>query len=640
MVLMLSTDAVLYLPISIGMLEAVLDDNTPFEEALAKLPVPQISCLVFIQRLHTNAGKQLPTPGRMLSDTISVALKHVKREGEKAFVSAASRILDRNKIQAGCELLPELKILLLPDADVAFRSYLLPDGSWNPSFCGHYRAQIARTLQEVTLPQGRRILTHEQTKIYLEIKGHTDDHLHVQGYAGTGKSFLIKSILQLMQEKNARTLVLAEHERQLDALLIGTHGNEGMYPRTFGALVREMIPRDLTGPATRRMHTDYSPEPTPHEHLVRHLGIHESGLFSPNDIVKMVRETVNAFCSSDDEELGKQHIPPEYILIDPTTRQVVLHHATELWKAILVPPTRDFDPRVRDHHRLKWAALRGLKIPATYTHILIDECHDLARPMLEILNRSPQPAFSLGDDYQNLQGQPRRRSVSLRAREVTHSVRSGRGIEEVVAPIIRIHPCDTKPDFHGNPLTRTEVAYYDKAHVPDHPAVVLVSDVWGLFEWAQRIAQKQYFELLSDSHGLKVFVEDLIELHKHGTRARHRDLFRFASWGEVLQHYRGRRAVERVDDMLRNEYDNDDWLRTSAKFLRREATGYALGLIADVRNREFASVMLAPDIVDRAWDNRNVAREASALYVAVTRAQRRLIVPRRLRHWIEEISRN
>ena len=65
-------------------------------------------------------------------------------------------------------------------------------------------------------------------------------------------------------------------------------------------------------------------------------------------------------------------------------------------------------------------------------------------------------------------------------------MRSGQLIERVVNPIIAAHPGRTKFPFHGNAFNRTEIAYYDKPEVPDQPAVILVSDTWGLFEWRRR----------------------------------------------------------------------------------------------------------------------------------------------------------
>ena len=217
--------------------------------------------------------------------------------------------MDRAKIRAGCEFFADFKILLLTDEEVAFRSYLIADGNWDYSFSRRLREQSRQRLQHVDFPSGdRRILTLEQSNVSSEFKANIDDHLHIQGYAGTGKSFLIKYLVLTLQQTNASTLILAEHERQLKALLIGTEGIERMCPRTFGALIREMIPDDLTDAVARRMlRTNFPPEPTPDEEIVRHLGIHPVGTFSSFQIVKAVRETVHAFCLSNN---NISHVTP------------------------------------------------------------------------------------------------------------------------------------------------------------------------------------------------------------------------------------------------------------------------------------------------------------------------------------------
>lgn len=94
--------------------------------------------------------------------------------------------------------------------------------------------------------------------------------------------------------------------------------------------------------------------------------------------------------------------------------------------------------------------------------------------------------------------------------------------------------------------------------------------------------------------------------------------------------------------MLRSGYSTEDWMKTSNRFVKQGLHGYALGLIEDARNREFDAVMLAPELIDQVWNAERAALAAagSAVYVAVTRARRQLIVPERLRNWIEEISQS
>lgn len=641
---MLITGVKLYIPISEKMLGRVLDESLPFEDAIDGFGVAQIAALIVLQYLPKIRINHSPSPDLILIEVTKSGTAQVARMGLSAFTADALRVLDRGKIREGYGLLSEFSMALLDDEAVKERRYLTVDGYWDSGFRDRHTGWLIEPLQRIELPAGgRSVLTDDQSRVFREVKSQANDHLHVQGYAGTGKSYLIKSLLTTLQATGGRVLVLAERQRQLDALLADIGRMDRICPRRFDELVSEMIPPDLTSPMNRRMaRTNHSPVPISDDQVVRHLGIQPSGRFSPRNIVKAVRSTMGAFCASDDREIETHHIPDWCAAtFDDTTKQVVLHHATELWQAVLTPPSRDFQPPVRGYHQVKWAALNGWKIPVQYTHVLIDECHDLRKPMLQILDSSPQVVISLGDEYQNLQGRPQRRASSIRQRAVTHSVRSGRMLEQVVNPIITAHPGGTKYPFHGNPFHKTEIVYYTMAQVPDRPAVILVNDTWGMFEWAQRLAADNVdFELLSSRGDLNIFVTDCIELYQHGIRPRHGELFRFDSWNAVANSYHDNRGFQRIDRMLKKGYRREDWMKTSARFVRQLAHGCALGFIEDVRNREFDAVMLTPEVVDRAWrtQRRELAVVGSAIYVAVTRARRRLIVPEQLRNWIEDIS--
>jgi hypothetical protein len=43
-------------------------------------------------------------------------------------------------------------------------------------------------------------------------------------------------------------------------------------------------------------------------------------------------------------------------------------------------------------------------IDSRYTHVIVDEAHELSAPMLAVLDRSPQSIIALGDELQNLNG--------------------------------------------------------------------------------------------------------------------------------------------------------------------------------------------------------------------------------------------
>ena len=186
-----------------------------------------------------------------------------------------------------------------------------------------------------------------------------------------------------------------------------------------------------------------------------------------------------------------------------------------------------------------------------------------------------------------------------------------------------------------------DITYYDKPQVPDKPAAILVSSMWGLFEWAQRVASKNFnLNMLTDIEDLKMFVNDCIDLYHIGTRPRHRELFRFKDWDEVTRHHQNNQSFQKIDQMLHKGYRYEDWQKTSANFIGDNSHSYLLGRIEDVRNREFSAVMVIPEVVSPAWQPtpENIGAVNSAIYVAVTRVKECLIVPEELRSWIEQIS--
>lgn len=641
---MQNTDATLYLPISERMLREVLDDSDTLENTVSSLAVPQLAALALLQYLPKLSQERSPLPERFLAQVIEVVNEQMKGTGLATVTADLLSTLSREEIREGYRLLPDFGISLLNEDDVAYRSYLTAEGNWDYRFCERHTVRLKDHLISVQAPTGeKRILTLEQSRIFGEIRAQLDEPMHVQGYAGTGKSSLIRSLLGMLDTEPNQVLVLTERKQQADALRAGMPPMERVTYLSFGQLATKLIPRGKGAGSSRRIaRGTYSRATLPDDDLIRHLGIKASGRFRERTIAQAVRRTVANFCYSGDDEIMRRHLPNWVTYrLDETMNQAVLRHAAELWQAILAPPSQDFKPTVYVYHRIKWAALNRSQIPERYTHVLIDECHDLKKPMLQIIDCSPQAVISLGDEYQNLQGRPQERAGLIRQREATHSVRSGHLIEHIVNPMIAAHPGKTKAPFHGNPLHKVEIEYYDGHRLPDRPVVILTYDEWALFGWAQRLAYAGIsFGLLGDKTSLKAFFNDCIELCIHHKDQRPGMLSRFASWDDVAGEYENNVGFRHVDRMLRNGYRYENLQEMWSRIAEHSPAGYSLGRIEDVRNREFDTVMVTPELVDLAWkaEGKEFAAIVSAVYVAVTRARQRLIAPEGLRDWIEEIS--
>jgi hypothetical protein len=636
---LLSVDARLFLPISEQQLAPVLDESVDFEAAIAGLEIPQLASLILLHSLPALPVEQASRAEFMLSRAIELANAQAVEVGLAEFRRGVSRDLSRARLQAGHRLMDDCGIALLEHEFATWRSYLYENREWDREFCDRHRERLRERLQRVVLPSGEGcLLTGQQSGVYRTVMAQSDDHLHVQGYAGTGKSLLIHALLDALGTGPRHVLVLAERSRQLRALMGGMEGFNRVEGMTFGQLAAQITPADLIARGQRGRYFDGdSRNPMYDDVMVRHLGVHPIGGFSAIQIVRLARRTVASFCSTGDSEIGEQHLPPG--IGDPVARRVVLHHSTELWAATIAPPSGDFRPPLRVFHQIKLAALNRWRIPAKYTHVLLDECHDLSKPLLQILDASPQAAISFGDEYQHLRGRAQSRGRTIRRCEITHSVRSAKAIEAIANPIIQAHPGDTKAPFLGHRKFRAEVIYYSAAQIPSRPAAILVRDRWELFDWVERlVSQGLTMRPLSDFAQLGQWVNDCIELYAHGTRPRDASLFRYHSWEDVRDAFGANRGFQRVDELLRNGYSRERWARAADHVVPIATGGYAVGLIEDVRNLEFPDVMVAPNVVTDLWSEvPGVRATASSLvYVAVTRAQHRLFVPQALRDWIED----
>lgn len=634
------TDAALYLPLSETTLHAVLDDAMSWEQTLLSLSLPELASLWLLSGLPVLKPNGRRSPERVLADIIDTFNAQREEADPETLHRQACEQLSREGIEAGYYRVRDFRIALVDDDTCQKKDYLTEQGRWDYGFSQRQREQEMAHRITTTVADRSLSLSSEQSRVFREFQADGDEHMHVQGYAGTGKTSLIKSLLSLFDTSSARILVLAEFSRQLDALGINRQAAGKVHACTFSELADLVIPPDLTSSANRNMlRQDRTRATQPDDVLIRRLGVRAVGNHGTGQIITAVRATVFSFCQSADPHIVEKHIPARYAaLFDATLRVIICEHARELWQIILLPPTADFRPQVRGFHKIKWAALNRWPIPEQFSHVLVDECHDLPRPVYQILACSPQARATLGDDYQNLKGRSTPLARSTRLREMVQSVRSGHEVESIINPIISVHPSRTKAPFQGNDMSRLDIRYYHKASVPDEPAVILVNDTWGLFEWSQRLASANINPtLLNEPKDLDMFVQDCIELKAGGRGARHGELFRYRSWDQVASKHTTNTGFQRINQLLDKGYGHANWKQTYQRFQKTGTPRYSVGLIENVRNLEFDTVMLAPDVL-RASASQSRAAFSSAIYVGVTRARKRLILPESLREWIEEIS--
>lgn len=622
----------LYIPLSEQKAKALVVSDSALE-LLGRLTRAEIAAVLTIQHVENfDHDRKLATPvERLLANLIAWGVRQHEEGGD--FAREAERLFDVSKLSAGLKVLLNSGLELLSQDEVDSAEYLLGDGSWDYEFRIRHYKKVAAFKAEVETPKGGLLLlSAPQDLIVRSFLAEKDESFHIQGYAGTGKTYLISSLAQFMNPFS--TLVLAQTKTQLYEL---THRLKQSHiaARTFMALAAELLL--TTHPHLVSAADDYLQ--LSDSEISRALGIGAVGTISPERVTAICRRAVKRYCRSGDKYLSKWHLPFIKENISPVDITVLVQYSVRIWEATISPPVYDVRFPVRGFHLIKYLSLTNEVIPEKYTHVIVDESHDLSRPVLQILDRSPQAVITLGDEYQCISGPVFQRSKRIRQRDITLSVRAGKNMEGVLNPLIDAHPTKIKLPFEGGGNDGTEVVYYEASQVPDRPTTILVDSEWGMFEWFQRLSHAGVrFALL---HGSKKefvsFMTDCINLFHRGTQPKHRAIFFHTTWDSLAQSQINNGAFEKIEAMLVKGYDIDK-LKISLLLLDEVSSGgYQIGMVESARNAEFDSVMLASDLLGevKPGDVLGFDRKVCALYTGGSRAKYELLVPGNIGEWIE-----
>ncbi|MBC3493433.1 AAA family ATPase [Pseudomonas taiwanensis] len=606
----------------------------------------EAAAVLFVQNLPRQSGTpSVETQERRLAEMVRIA-NDVEAAAPGQFQAQVAQRYDREAFAMGLGMLGENGIGLL-SAEVQYdtQELLDDDGQWSFQFADIYR-QRATPLHPVYLPSlaSDLMLSDQQNRLLREFLSCADESVAVQGFAGTGKTFLIHQFARLLDP--SRTLLLALTEGQLRALQARVKDAQAYTAMTFGQLADEILNRDLTSNGWRlrdpyRTKLSWRPQEA---QVVKWLGIPDIGPLAARDVVALCIKAVRAFCHSGDDQLQLHHLPwagPGITLLD---QEVLLDKARLYWQELVRPSAREIQLPVRDYHRVKLLSLTFEVIDARYTHVIVDEAHELSAPMLAVLDRSPQSVIALGDELQNLNGLSPHHGGFIRQRYIDHSLRAGPAMDAVLNPLIQAHPASIQAAFSGSAEHYTRVSFFDAVTVPEQPTALIVDDEWGLFGWFQRLTHQgvPFVLLQSARKDFELFVEDCIELYRYGTRPRHPMLFRYASWQALEQDKGDDKAFIAVANMLRKGYTPEHFAKAKSRYRWDKAPKLFLGRVRDVKNMEFARVMVSPELMvaPSTGGGRNErARTLAGLYTACSRARHELIVPGGMLDWVKDQAR-
>lgn len=591
---------------------------------LRRLSVAELASLLLVQQLG-QAQCTHANPERTLAQLIDQLRALLQSMDMDTLTQQLAPRFSAEQIQAGLAQLDTFNIEQLDRATRKAAPYLHPNGAWDFTFCARYAEQRNPLRTTHRLPSGQALqLSEPQQRLLQSLLHEPDEPLNLQAFAGTGKTHLIGQLLDCLGSE--RTLVLAQTEAQLLALK-QRFGSKLLHSMTFSHLALHCLTREQAAPrpAYRLRRTHQVSDAV----IAERMGFQPLGSLSATQVATRCRLAVARFCSSGDGALHEGHLPERDLRLSPMERGLLMRLARQLWLEIIAPQRAQSDFPVRGYHLIKQLALRQHSVlGAEFTHVLVDESHDVPIPLLQFLDRCPQATHTLGDSYQHLNGFAPQRAGHVRQRQWFVSMRAGREMESVLNPLLTAHPRHAAVEFVGNRAQRTKISVYDRPTLPDHPVTLLVHDEWSLFEWAQRLSGSQAaFALLPGcQRDLDVFMQGCVELYHRNTPSGHGLLFRFAHWSALAAHYAQNPAFQRIQRLLERGYNLADFQRTRARWNANPHAPLQLGRVKDARNQEFDAVMLTPDLLTL-LQTPMTAEALSVLYTACSRARHHLIIP-------------
>ena len=572
---------------------------------------------------------------RLLQQLIAQAIEARKERFTEALQNALSKHFSPEAVQAGQQALEKLGIELLSQDDVEARRYLSAHGHWNCRFGERQKESQSPLTYTVQAPSGqKRAVSDPQKRIVEVFRSEMNESMHVQGYAGSGKTHLIHTLVEHLNPSS--TLLLAMSGAQLEGLKKRLNHSR-LVCRTFAALAKWVLAYNPTLNRHRWQHRTRANFQVPDDIVAQRLGFHAPKGMHPAQGAMLARRTLMSYCYSEHEHIGFEHVPSN-VQMSPTDRSVVVRQTKTLWREMFTPSQPDIELPLRGYHLIKYLALTQDVIPPSVTHVIVDESHELSAPVLQLLDRSPQAVITLGDEYQRLQGGAPQSKPWIRQREVNASLRTGRGIESIINPIIEAHPGRTKTPFQGAGAHQTKVHRFDKPFIPEQPTTILVENEWHLFEWFQRLTQaRARFTLLNGcAYQFEQFVRDCLGLFHDGVRPRHPFLFQYDSWDRLARAQQRNSSFIRIQQMLERGYGYADFEQSLAQQSTHAQRAHWLGRVQDAKNQEFERVMLTPQLLNKdVTGGREAAAAAlSQVYTAATRERYELFVPGHLMDWL------
>ncbi|QXH45369.1 hypothetical protein KSS93_21180 [Pseudomonas xanthosomatis] len=622
-----------FLPITLEVCQGLLEaEGAPELDALSE---PELAALLVIQNLAQSQG-QLDARGaeKVLGKLLAWAVEGVHSPGV-GLLSEARRLFDARKLYFGLEVIKGSKLRLLDAEEVAAREYLLADGKWDFEFrIRRQQGDNPFSQQVVTGFDKERWLTVEQDKLLKVIRANLDEDIHVQGYAGIGKSYLLGALMDCLP--GGRVLALARTPAKLGALRqrMGLDA-QAKVGTTFGQFARVLL-KDAR-PANSR-----TPVPGKRK-LAEELGILGLRQYDAEHALEICLEVLQSYCQSRDYSLANRHLPFFRQALSAADAQALLEYASRLWRYLEANPAWGAQTGFEALLLIKRASLAGCSVPGRFSHVIIDESQDAPASLLQIIERGRQVLITLGDEYQKATGEVVRRERQVRHKDMAFAVRSGPKVERLINPLIGMHSRKSKVQFEAARSVDVGIEHYPQGFVPPEGCVVLTASRWDTMRWAMELAEGNCLLAFPDWPDMRRFMASAVGLFRAAFYASGQDaadahpyFAHLPDWQQVRESERFDESFLWVEARLQGGYKFADLTCLDARVSDTRAS-LTLMMAQEAGGLEFDQVLLTPELMSTQPFRDAYAFDARicAVYIALSRARRQLYLPYDVQEWID-----
>lgn len=445
------------------------------------------------------------------------------------------------------------------------------------------------------------------------------EHIHINAYAGTGKTHLVHTMTGVL---SARFTYIAPSEGHL----FGFQQAARVNGNPVRAIALWRLAQELARNNAQRLGLGYLPQRVTATHSAaeqaRVLSVPALGRESPAQVITQCHRIIKAWCHTDSPLLTLRDVLRSVPTAGPHAASL-LATCQLIWAQMFTrQPLRGHLYSVDIVHIAKWLMVTGARIPIDFGTLIIDEAHDLQPAWQYLFSRHDGGCILLGDPNQRLRGQMRPHPAAKQV-WMGQSVRIGNGVEQLISTSLALGGNDPQAvEFSASRAHITARRPFDDAGQAPLEGLRVFGDPSALLAFVLQAAssgQGKVALLPASARELRRHSLALIDSYRQ-SRARISDRWQ-ASAERLARDGQGALAM-RIEAGL-------DLAQLDAALNACADTANAtllLGLVEHAKNLEADVVTLAPCCFDRSIEQRYY-HPARSVYQAMSRARHELWLP-------------